>query len=120
MRYRMAELVIGSYGMFWRRKRKWTELAGGRSHRRYAVTALATAGNNGSSIGTLVFGLRARSTPPHQYRFCSCLVGTVLRVQVRIGRNERSARPKQARKAGLIAAALELKPGLLLRGRPRG
>src|SRR5580704_9105671 len=64
----MAALVMGSYGMFLRRKREWTDLAGGRSHRRYAVNAFATAGNRGSSIDTLVFGLRALSTPAFQSR----------------------------------------------------
>ena len=48
--------------MFLRRKREWTDLAGGCSHRRYAVNAFATAGNRGSSIDTLVLGRRARST----------------------------------------------------------
>ena len=44
------------------------DLAGGRSFRRYAVNAFATAGSRGSSIGTLVFGRRALSTPACQSR----------------------------------------------------
>src|SRR3954454_869429 len=54
--------------MFLRRKTEWTDLAGGRSHRRYAVNAFATAGNRGSSIDTLVFGRRTLSTPACQSR----------------------------------------------------
>src|SRR5437016_2897093 len=55
----MAPLVIGLYGIFFRRKRCLTDLAGGRSFRRCAANAFATAGSRGSSIGTLVFGRRA-------------------------------------------------------------
>ena len=59
MRWRIAPLVIGKYGMFVRRKRCAVPLAGGRSQRRYAVNALATGGNKGRSMLTFVFGLRA-------------------------------------------------------------
>jgi hypothetical protein len=46
-------------------------LAGGRSHRKYAVKALATAGNSGNSMSTLVLGLRTLSTPARQSRSSS-------------------------------------------------
>jgi hypothetical protein len=62
----MAPLVIGSYSIFAPRKMCCTGLAGGRSHRRYAAKACAAAGNKGSSIDTLVFGRRTRSTPACQ------------------------------------------------------
>src|SRR2546430_13364456 len=64
----MAPLVIGSYGIFFRRKRCLIDMAGGRSFRRYAANAFATAGSRGSSIGTLVFGRRALNTPACQSR----------------------------------------------------
>src|SRR2546429_3981208 len=64
----MAPLVIGLYGIFFRRKRCLTDLAGGRSFRRYAANAFATAGSRGSSIGTLVFGRRALNMPACQSR----------------------------------------------------
>src|SRR5436309_14196468 len=64
----MAPLVIGLYGIFFRRKRCLTDLAGGRSFRRYAANAFATAGSRGSSIGTLVFGRRALNIPACQSR----------------------------------------------------
>jgi len=44
------------------------DLVGGRSCRRYAANALATAGSRGSSIGTLVFGRRALNMPACQSR----------------------------------------------------
>jgi len=64
----MAPLVIRSNGIFFRRKRCLIDLVGGRSCRRYAINAFATAGSSGSSIGTLVFGRRALSTPACQSR----------------------------------------------------
>ena len=56
--------------MFARRNRCAVPLAGGRSQRRYAVSALATAGSRGNSIFTLVFGLWARRTPAFQSTSC--------------------------------------------------
>src|ERR1017187_7122773 len=54
--------------MFLRKNRYGIDLAGGRSPRKYEVSACATAGNNGSSMRTLVFGLLALSMPAFQSR----------------------------------------------------
>jgi hypothetical protein len=50
------------------RNRRSVPLAGGRSHRKYEVNALAMGANNGNSMRTLVFGLRAIRMPACQSR----------------------------------------------------
>src|ERR1039457_1468129 len=66
IRYRIAPLVNGLYGIIVLTNIRRVPMQGGRSLFRYAVSALAIGASKGNSICMLVFGRRTEMTPDCQ------------------------------------------------------